>query len=139
MVSYPHNLILEVGSMPVYMCRWKSGNVSFASAPSKKHAIDLLQEVDDATDLILTSVRDFMVHFRLDDNGELVLESFGEGTLGAIEEKAYPTLTGVKYGLLKEGEEFTDEGKILIAESVREERNRLNEHRPSRGRNRPGA
>ena len=39
-----------------------------------------------------TELRDFMVHFRLSDAGEMEFESLGEATEEAVFEQAYPVL-----------------------------------------------
>ena len=78
--------------MPVYMCRWVNGDVSFVSAPSKEGAVALLDEVANAEGCPLFVVKDFMVHLRLKDEGKLELEEIGEETYHQIMEKAYPVL-----------------------------------------------
>ena len=77
--------------MPVFSCRWPNGDLSFASARNKEDAVDLLDEVGDASGAELLVVREFMVHFHLAGNGALELEGFGEVTNEAIG-TAYPLL-----------------------------------------------
>lgn len=83
--------------MPLYICRWQNGDFSVVKARSKKHAIILLDEVDDAELGELFAVKDFMVHFRLKKNAEDVeeflpveLEEFGEHTIDMLCERVYP-------------------------------------------------
>jgi hypothetical protein len=40
----------------------------------------------------ISQIRDFMVDFRLNDEGELELKEFGESCWNTIFEKAYPRL-----------------------------------------------
>ncbi len=77
--------------MPVYMCRWPNGDFSFVSAASKQEAVETLDEIANAEGCALSVVRDFMVHFRLDDDGSFEHEGFGEVTENTIW-KDYPIL-----------------------------------------------
>ena len=63
--------------MPVFMCRWPNGDLSFVSARNREDAIITLDELDNAEIAELRQVRDFMVDFRLTDRGDLELQSFG--------------------------------------------------------------
>jgi len=104
--------------MPVYMCRWVNGDVSFVSAPSKEAAVALLDEVANAEGCPLFVVKDFMVHLRLKDEGKLELEEIGEETYHQIMEKAYPVLGSLPLGL-----EGTPDDAVKAA--VETERNRV--------------
>jgi hypothetical protein len=55
--------------MPIYMCRWENGDISFVSAMSKDGSIWALDEVGTATAGMLYAVNQFMVHLTLDDHG----------------------------------------------------------------------
>jgi hypothetical protein len=55
----------------MFMCRWMNGDVSFVSARTKEDAIVMLDEWDDAEGAEISQIRDFMVDFRLNDDGEL--------------------------------------------------------------------
>ena len=72
--------------MPIYMCRWENGDISFVSAMSKDGAIWALDEVGAGTAGMLYAVNQFMVHLTLDDHGELELESLArtQSTLSAM-------------------------------------------------------
>ncbi len=74
------------------MCRWLNGDVSFVSARTKEDAIVMLDEWDNAEGAEISQIRDFMVDFRLNDEGDLELAEFGESCRDAILEKAYPRL-----------------------------------------------
>jgi hypothetical protein len=78
--------------MPMFMCRWPNGDVSFRSARNKEDAIIMLDEWDNAELAALRQIRDFMVDFRLTDKGELEFQSFGEDCQNEIRERAYPIL-----------------------------------------------
>jgi len=64
-------------------------NVSFVSARTKEDAVVMLDEWDDAEGAEISQIRDFMVDFRLNDEGHLELAEFGESCRDTILEKAY--------------------------------------------------
>jgi hypothetical protein len=74
--------------MPVYMCRWHSGDVSFVWASNKDDAIFKLDEQGNAETCPLIVVPDFMIHLTLQDDGELALsdDPFGEATEDCVSE-----------------------------------------------------
>jgi len=112
--------------MPVFMCRWPNGDFSFVSARSKSEAIEALDEIDNAEGCPLSVVRDFMVHFYLDDDGSFELDGFGEVTENTIW-KEYPILDKTLdhvFGKLK-GEPLTREDMQVIGEAVGKERERV--------------
>ncbi len=76
----------------MFMCRWMNGDVSFVAARTKEDAIVILDEWDDAEGSEISQIRDFMVDFRLNDDGDLELAEFGESCRDTILEKAYPRL-----------------------------------------------
>src|SRR3954463_1227558 len=76
----------------MFMCRWMNGDVSFVSARTKEDAIVMLDEWDDAEGAEIIQIRDFMVDFRLNDEGDLELAEFAESCRDTILEKAYPRL-----------------------------------------------
>lgn len=78
--------------MPIYMCRWPNGDLSFVSAPSKDDAIVMLDEWDNADVADLQPVDNFMVDFRLTDDGELKLNNLGEDTYADVWQRAYPAI-----------------------------------------------
>ena len=67
-----------------------NGDVSFVSARTKEDAIVMLDELDNAEGAEISQIRDSMVDFRLNDEGDLELAEFGESCRDAILEKAYP-------------------------------------------------
>src|SRR5438132_14408370 len=78
--------------MPVYMCRWENGEVSFVSARSKRDACLLPDEFAAVEPEDLHEVQDLMLGFALSDDGEVLLSDLGEGTRELFEEKIYPVL-----------------------------------------------
>ena len=76
----------------MFMCRWMNGDVSFVSARTKEDAIVMLDEWENAEGAEISQIRDFMVDFRLNDEGDLELAEFGESCRNTILEKAYPRL-----------------------------------------------
>jgi len=112
--------------MPVFMCRWPDGDFSFVSARSKSEAIETLDEVANAEGCPLSVVRDFMVHFRLDDDGTFEHEGFGEVTENTIW-KDYPILDETFTRIFEEikGGQLTPEHMRVIGEAVGKERERV--------------
>ena len=84
--------------MPVYMCRWENGEVSFVSARSKRDACLLLDEFAAVEPEDLHEVENFMLGFALSDDGGVVLSDLGEATREFFEEKIYPVLYQAKEG-----------------------------------------
>jgi len=103
--------------MPVYMCRWPNGDLSFVSARDKATAIMMLDEWGNAELAELRPVRDFMADFRLNDEGELELQAFGDATEEDVWEAAYPLLGGALSDDHPDAE--------TVREAVQEERERL--------------
>ena len=67
--------------VPVFLCRWPNGDCSIVLARTRTDAVEKLDEVANA-----------QVHFALGDDGQLVLEGFGEETAQEIFEFCYPVL-----------------------------------------------
>ena len=112
--------------MSMFMCRWPNGDVSFVSARNKEDAVILLDEWDNADVAELRQIQNFMVDFRLTDDGELELQAFGERSLDHIWGRAYPVLAKAKQKALAAGDgEPTDAGKEMIRKAVQAERERL--------------
>jgi hypothetical protein len=83
--------------MPLFICRWQNGDFSAVSARSRDDAIILLDEVGNAEEGELFTVKDFMVHFHLNDEAtdleEMIpveLEGFGEDTHDMLCDRVYP-------------------------------------------------
>ena len=78
--------------MPVYFCRWPNGDLSILSAPNKEEAVIRLDEFGNADGADLVQIGEFLVDFKLTDDGVLELSEFGEAAYFRIMEKAYPLL-----------------------------------------------
>jgi hypothetical protein len=111
--------------MSIFMCRWPNGDLSFVHAATKEDAIIALDEWDNAEMAQITRVSDFMVDFRLNAEGELELQAFGEALNDHIGEKAFPLLTEARRLALADGDEPTQTGKKMIRKAVQQEKERL--------------
>ena len=111
--------------MPVYMCRWENGEVSFVSARSKRDACLLLDEFAAVEPEDLHEAEDFTLGFALSDDGGVVLSDLGEATREFFEEKIYPVLYQAKQKAEREVEEPVKNGGPEIRAAVEKERTRL--------------
>ncbi len=120
--------------MPLYICRWPNGDLSFVSARNKTEAVAIcrLDEFGACEESWLIQVPDFfMLDFRLDDVGRLELQQIGEELEEFIYSKAYPALSDVV--LSHNGaEEQTDAYLAALREAVQKERERLDQGEGSR-------
>ena len=103
--------------MPVYCCRWRSGDISFVSARNKKEAVDALDEHGNAETSDIFEVPEFMLHMRLEDNGKFSFHSFGEVAHFEVMTEAYPLLGALL--------QFARPTPSQVRQAVREERSRL--------------
>jgi hypothetical protein len=109
----------------MFMCRWMNGDVSFVSTRTKEDAIVMLDEWADAEGAEISQIRDFMVDFRLNDEGELELKEFGESCRDSILEKAYPRLlAAMSTAPMTPAGGSTVEGTAMVRKAVEEERTR---------------
>src|SRR5215208_4116075 len=109
----------------MFMCRWVNGDVSFVSARTKEDATVMLDEWDNAEGAEISQIRDFMVDFRLKDEGDLELAQFGESCRDTILEKAYPRLLdAIETAPVTPPGGTTAEGKVMVRKAVQEERTR---------------
>lgn len=109
----------------MYMCRWPNGDLSFVSAQTKEDAIIKLDDWDDAEGAEISQIRNFMVDFRLNDEGELELNEFVQSCRDSILEKAYPRLLSVmRAAPMTPVGAPTEEGTAMIRSAVKEERTR---------------
>ena len=74
--------------MPLYLCRWPSGDCSVVKARTKGEAVELLDGVANAEGCPITVLDDCMAHFQLTKDGEFEFEEFGEATGTAIWKRA---------------------------------------------------
>jgi len=111
--------------MPVFMCRWPNGDVSFVSARNKEDATIALDEFDNAELATLSKLDSFMLDFRLGDDGDLVLQGLGEECQSEIMERAYPVLAKALDDAPRTVEgELTAKGKRMVSIAVAEEKKR---------------
>jgi hypothetical protein len=78
--------------MPLYLCRWENGDFSIVQAKNKDHALEMLDEINNAEGLPLYPITDFMAHFRLTGGGTVELEGFGEEFGDHVRERVHPFL-----------------------------------------------
>jgi hypothetical protein len=76
----------------LYLCRWPNGEFSIVKAASKREAIIDFDEWAGAHPSWLVPLETFMVDFRLEDSGQIELNSFGEETGDFIRTHCYPEL-----------------------------------------------
>jgi hypothetical protein len=107
--------------MRLYICRWENGDFSVVQAESKEHAIEMLDDVANAEGLPLYEISDFMVHFRLSDEGTIVLEGFGEEFDNYVRERVHPILGELDVSPYDAG----PEERSRIQKAVEQERCRL--------------
>ena len=103
--------------MPVYCCRWPNGDVSFVTARNREDAVIALDEIGNAETADIFGLRNFMLHLRLEDDGQLTFQEFGEETGYKVRQKAYPILNKL--------EESATESASEISKAVEQERKRL--------------
>lgn len=111
----------------LYLCRWPNGEFSIVKAASKREAIIDLDEWAGAHPSWLVPLETFMVDFRLEDSGQIELNSFGEETGDFIRTRCYPELDAVltSPALTSADEEHSAAQKKIIREAVDRERTRL--------------
>ena len=116
--------------MPLYLCRWPNGDFSFVWAANQEAAVEGLDEIDNAEGCPLSVVREFMLHFRLADDGTFEFEGFGEATGDAIW-RAYPILDQTVDEILEGDPSFELHGRRtrgqqrMIKDAVNRERERV--------------
>ncbi len=109
--------------MPVYVCRWPNGDCSLVQARSKQAAIIKLDELDNAEGCPFIKLDECQIHFRLTDEGQLELQSFGEETESGIWNFCYPVLDGVLTD--KTPEHWSAAEREAVRQAVRQERDRV--------------
>ena len=102
-----------------------NGDLSFVAARTKEDAIVMLDEWDNPEGTEISQIRDFMVDFRLNDEGDLELAEFGESCRDTIFEKAYPhLLEAIMAAPMTPSGGTTAAGKAMVRNAVEEERTR---------------
>jgi hypothetical protein len=112
--------------MPMFMCRWPNGDLSFVSARNREDAIIKLDEWDNAEVAELRQIHTFMVDFKLTDDGDLELQAFGERSQEDIWGRAYPVICQTMLNTPRDSEgELIESGKEMIRKAVQAEKERL--------------
>jgi hypothetical protein len=127
--------------MPLFACRWPSGDVSFVLAANKEAAVEQLDEIANAEGLPLVQIPRFMLHLKLTDSLKLVppdfgiqhfleLEGLGEDTDDVVWHKLYPKLYETMKAIWEEQDAdnrrtITAEQEQRIRAAVEAERERL--------------
>ncbi len=112
--------------MPTFMCRWQNGDFSEVKAANKDETIEFLDEVGNAEACPVIAIKDFMVHFKLADDGDFVLETYGEMTYEHIMRLGYPVLDKAFLDAPTDATGIlTEEGHKTIRQAVDMERQRL--------------
>ncbi len=109
--------------MPVYVCRWPNGDCSVVEARTEQAAIIKLDEMDNAEGCPLIKLDQCQIHFRLTDEGQLELRSFGEETESEVWEFCYPVLDEVLTD--KAPEDWSATEREAVHQAVRQERDRV--------------
>jgi hypothetical protein len=86
---------LDEWSEGLDLCRWPNGEFSVVKADSKRDALVQLDEWAGAEAEWLVPLETFMADFRLDDEGTIAFNEFGEETNNFIREHCYPELEAV--------------------------------------------
>ncbi len=109
--------------MPVYVCRWPNGDCSVVQARTKQAAIIKLDEMDNAEGCPFIKLDECQIHFRLTDDGQLELQTFGEETESEVWNFCYPVLDGVLTD--KAPEHWSATEREAVHQAVRDERDRV--------------
>lgn len=115
---------LDEWSEGLYLCRWPNGEFSVVKADSKRDALVQLDEWAGGEPEWLIALEAFMVDFRLEDDGTIGLNEFGEETNGFIREHCYPELEAVLAIDLDAGR-YSPANKTLVKAAVERERTRI--------------
>ncbi len=96
---------------------------SVVQARTKQAAIIKLDEMDNAEGCPFIKLDECQIHFRLTDEGQLELQSFGEETESEVWNFCYPVLDGVLTD--KAPEQWSATEREAVHQAVRQERDRV--------------
>jgi hypothetical protein len=115
--------------LPAFLCRWPNGEFSIVSAPTKADAIEDLDEFGNADHAQIWKLDRCLVDFRIDDDGEMQVNSFGEVTEEVILHRCYPELaeTMLNANYDPSQKDCAPAVKEEIRRAVEHERNRLSD------------
>lgn len=102
--------------MQNFLCRWPNGDLSIVAARDRNNAIIILDELGDATEAELFETKNLLLDFKLDEQGHLQLQTFGEDLDDEIMEQAYPLLWKAR---MEDEEDNTDFPEAAAAELLR--------------------
>lgn len=124
---------LDQWSEGLYLCRWPNGEFSVVKADSKRDALVQLDEWAGGEPEWLMPLETFMADFRLDDDGTIELNEFGEETNGFIREHCYPELEAVlaSNSIELDPGQYSPVSKALVKAAVDRERTRLWKNLPA--------
>ncbi len=109
--------------MPMWLCRWPNGDCSVVLAETEQDAIAKLDEVGNAEGCPVTPLPECQINFHLTDEGELLLEGFGEETADSIWSRCYPILDAALPD--ESPEQWTADQRQAVQHAVTEERQRV--------------
>jgi hypothetical protein len=116
----------------VYLCRWPNGDFSLVAANTRREALVELDKWDAAHPCQLFPIGSCMVDFRLNDQGEIELNQFGEDTEELIWEISYPKLRAHLLSVMPmERGKHSAKTKKSIRRAVQHERKRLWRSQPA--------
>jgi hypothetical protein len=116
----------------VYLCRWPNGDFSLVRANTRREALVELDEWGAAHPCQLFPIDSCMVDFRLNDQGEIELNQFGEDTEELIWEISYPKLHAHLLSVMStDGGKQSSKVKTSIRRAVQHERERLWMNQPT--------
>ena len=78
--------------MQNFLCRWPNGDLSIVGARDRDDAIIVLDELGDATEAELFETKTLLLDFKLNEQGHLEFQTFGEHLDMEIMQQAYPLL-----------------------------------------------
>ncbi len=118
---------LDDWSEGLYLCRWPNGEFSVVKAHSKRDALVQLDEWAGGEPEWLIPLETFMADFRLDDEGIIELNEFGEETNAFIRKQCYPELEAVlaSNAIELDPGQYSAANKALVKEAVEREKTRL--------------
>jgi hypothetical protein len=110
--------------MPMYMCRWENGDLSFVYAADEDEAVNILDELGDAEDGELKRIDHFMMDFEWSDEGDLRLAQYGELTLGIVDETFPGVFDAVCNAPTDDEGHRTPKGKEMVLKAVNKAKSR---------------
>ncbi len=76
----------------LFFCRWPNGDLSIVGARDHEDAVVILDELGDATEADLFESQTLLIDLRLNDQGHLEFNRFGDRLYYEVMEQAYPLI-----------------------------------------------